>query len=233
VDIRSPSQKKTPLSSLSTSERHSLRSKAKTKVVHHFRANHMPFEADRKFHLLPDRKKVFLCPSSIKCSFTSFQYKYIIFHYMKIHVPEKYQKSDVDRFSCPEKSCTFQTIIPRLANGMRVKGSLSVAKHRLAIHVYREHDVPFTKLPLEIVESSKKRSVLVSVSVVQGEGRTTTSNTVNAYRCTRCNYIDIIPEKLSSLDRVNRRNKFLTHFFDSHLKSDVDTRRRTAHPTIN
>jgi len=226
VDIRTPSQKNTPLSSLSTSERHSLRYKAKTKVVTHFRANHMPFEADRKFHLLPDRKKVFLCPSSIKCSFTSFQYFHIVYHYMAIHVPEKYSRDDKDWLSCPEKSCTFQINIPRLSNGTRGYNSFKVAKYRLAIHVFREHDLPSKKPALEIVESPKKLSVLVSVSIVhedEGEGGTATyTKIVNAYRCTRCNYIDIItPEKVSALEKVNRRNKFLNHFFDAHLKSDV------------
>jgi len=138
---------------------------------------------------------------------------------MDTHAPEKHLR-DEDRLNCPEKFCTYETNITVLSYGTRGNDSVRTAKrHRLAIHVFREHDIPSRKPSFEIVESRRKLSVVVAHRV-QVEGGTTTK-IVNAYRCTRCNYIDIIPDKLLAFDKVIRRNKFLMHFFDAHLKSQV------------
>jgi len=230
VDIRTPSQKNLPLSSLSKADRHKLRRVAKSRVATHFRAKHIPSEANRKFHLLPDGKKVFLCPSSQKCSFTSFCYHNTILHYMRIHVPEKHLR-DEDRVTCPEKSCTYEINIPGLSNGNN-SNPVTIAKYRLAIHVIREHDIPSKTPSFKIVENTKKKqSVVIAHQVKVEEGNT---ETVNAHRCTRCDYIDILPKNLSSLEALNYRNKFLKHFFDAHLKCNVKIpfRPTTTNPSI-
>jgi len=157
-----------------------------------------------------ERKTFYACYDS-KCSTLSDTYVNSVMHYMSMHVSLVPTQTNCDIMTCPaKKKCPFEVEVTR-TNGRRGSHSARSAKNTIAAHVFKEHDIP-SHPSLEIVECKFTKNVLMT----KVKKNTTTSR--RAYHCSRCDYCELVPEKLGQMDYKPLKDRFLKHFYDTHLQ---------------